>query len=483
MGRGDDLSKWTIDNDLYDRNHFEDVKEEAPKISEAEKELRKKTQLPEFLSQDVYSALYKAEPEKVDERTVHPEVEHHRQITDMMFDNEEYEKLRNFTFLDEFAAAIAVVPLMRELAKHMPDLDKKGRGQAQAQGQGQGEGEGQGDGQGQGDGKGKNKKQPPKGQPPKLTEEQMEAIKQAAEQACKQAVKDIDDSYTSMLGWGSEPGEIQKLSFKEKFALRDRFMNNQKLRKLARMVGKAANLALSAQKTKVKHGADEVYDVELGKNLGRILPSEKMLLMSGEAGRLEFMHKFAEGKLMQYKLRAVLKEQKGPIVCCIDNSGSMSGDPELWSKALALGLLEIAVKQKRKLVILHFGSSYDGIKRFDFSANDAPLNRKIDMAEFFLGGGTDFQAPLNMAKKIVNEELPKADIVMVTDGWCNVSDSWNKEWDEWRDKKGVSVYSVFINPGGGEVPDVLNKISTQVVHATDLYRHGDTYQKEVFEMI
>ena len=54
MARRDDLSRYTVDNDIYDRNHFEDVKEEAPKISEAEKEIAKKTKLPEFISQDMY---------------------------------------------------------------------------------------------------------------------------------------------------------------------------------------------------------------------------------------------------------------------------------------------------------------------------------------------------------------------------------------------------------------------------------------------
>jgi uncharacterized protein with von Willebrand factor type A (vWA) domain len=206
-----------------------------------------------------------------------------------------------------------------------------------------------------------------------------------------------------------------------------------------------------------------------------------MLLHSSPSARKLFHKKFAEGQLMQYKLRSTIKEQKGPIICCIDNSGSMSGDNELWSKALGLGLLEIAIKQKRKLVILHFGSSGEKIKRFDFKSGDAPLDRKIAMAEYFLGGGTDFEYPLNHARKIIEEEHPKADIIFITDGICDITSKWLKEWETWRRKKEVNCYSVLI--GESEMPRVLTDISDQTVHAKDLYRSGDNYQKQIFEMI
>jgi uncharacterized protein with von Willebrand factor type A (vWA) domain len=395
----------------------------------------------------------------------------------MVFEHPEYDKLRNFTFLDEFAAAIAAPRLLEEVAKMLPDPEeeKKQKEKEKEQEDKEGEGEEQGQGKGNGKSKGKPKKS--------LTPEQMEALKQAIGSACKQANKDIDESYTCMQGWGTDPGEVQKLSFKEKFQLRDRFMKNEKLRKLARMVGRACNMALSAQKTKIKHGSDEVFDIEIGSDLGRTLPSEKMLLHSGPTGKKLFHKKFAEGQLMQYKLRSTIKEQKGPIICCIDNSGSMSGDPELWSKALGLGLLEIAIKQKRKLTILHFGSAGEKIARYDFKAGDAPLDRKIAMAEYFLGGGTDFEYPLERAKKIIEEEHPKADIVFVTDGICDITSSWLKEWNTWRKKKEVNCYSVMIGNEGQEMPKVLTDISDHTVHAKDLYREGDQYQMEVFRMI
>jgi uncharacterized protein with von Willebrand factor type A (vWA) domain len=224
-----------------------------------------------------------------------------------------------------------------------------------------------------------------------------------------------------------------------------------------------------------------VFDIEVGKDLGRILPCEKMLLHAKGAAKRLFFKKYAEGQLMQYRLRSMIKEQKGPIICCIDNSGSMSGDPELWSKALGLGLLEIAVKQKRNLVILHFGSRGERLARFNFKQGDAPLDRKIKMAEYFLGGGTDFEYPLEEAMRIVESEHPKADTILITDGECDVSRPWLKKWADWRKKKQVNAFSVYI--GEGHMPQILTDLSDHVVFAKDLYRHGDDYQRELFELL
>jgi len=465
-----DLSKHTIENDLYDRSHFESIREESDKLKDAEKFCRGKCPQVEFLSQDFYSALYKAAPQKLDDKLVSHEVEVHNELVKQLLEHKEYEKLRNFTFLDEFASAIGLVPLMKELVSALPDPpppEPEG-----GEGDGNGEGDGKSKGKGKGKGKGKPKKQ--KIDPEKLS--------QAMEKACKKASKEIDDANSCMNGWGTEQGQIQKLPFKEKMALRDRLAKSEKMKRLAKMVGKASRMALSAQKTKIKHGSDEVFDVEIGNNLAKVLPSELMLLHASEESEMEFCRKFTEGKLMQYKLRSVIKEQKGPIICAIDNSGSMSGEREVWSKAFGLGLLEIAIKQKRKLVILHFGSSRE-LQRFDFSHNDAPIERKIDCAEFFFGGGTDFDTPLTTSMDIVNEELPKADIVFITDGCCGVEDTFQKEWSSWRNRKEVKCYGVYIDEYDNDIPEILDDLCDKVVHAKDLLRSGEEYQRELYEAI
>ena len=107
----EDLSKNLVENDLYDRNHFQGIREEAPNIKKVEEECKKKSPLIENLSQDVYSALFKAEPKEIAEKRIHPMAANHKQAIKALFESADYEKLRNFTFLDEFASAIAAPQL------------------------------------------------------------------------------------------------------------------------------------------------------------------------------------------------------------------------------------------------------------------------------------------------------------------------------------------------------------------------------------
>jgi uncharacterized protein with von Willebrand factor type A (vWA) domain len=100
----------------------------------------------------------------------------------------------------------------------------------------------------------------------------------------------------------------------------------------------------------------------------------------------------------------------------------------------------------------------------------------IDFAEFFFGGGTDFERPLDMAAKVIDDDQPKADIIMITDGICDVGDEWLKEFTQWRDEAEVSVYSVVIdtwNHYGADWKDnhvgTLKKFSNgDIVRAADI---------------
>ena len=65
---------------------------------------------------------------------------------------------------------------------------------------------------------------------------------------------------------------------------------------------------------------------------------------------------------MQYELKGTEKQGKGPIVVCVDNSGSMSGDRETWSIVVALALLEIATMPKREFACIHIGGQSDALE-------------------------------------------------------------------------------------------------------------------------
>src|SRR5439155_502145 len=72
---------------------------------------------------------------------------------------------------------------------------------------------------------------------------------------------------------------------------------------------------------------------------------------SGLARRL------VEGRLLSYSLRGVDERGRGPMIVCLDGSGSMAGDKVIWSKAVALTLLEIARRQRRLFRFICFSSA------------------------------------------------------------------------------------------------------------------------------
>ena len=82
------------------------------------------------------------------------------------------------------------------------------------------------------------------------------------------------------------------------------------------------------------------------------------------------------------------------MIVCLDGSSSMSGDKEIWSKAVTLTLLEIARKQRRLFRSICFSSAETPLQVLDMNPRDryeVETKTVMDLAEYFPGGGTDFQ--------------------------------------------------------------------------------------------
>ncbi|WP_443258258.1 vWA domain-containing protein [Virgibacillus sp. L01] len=67
------------------------------------------------------------------------------------------------------------------------------------------------------------------------------------------------------------------------------------------------------------------------------------------------MRKFVEGQTMVYDKKGKETLGKGPIILCLDESGSMR-DLESQSKGFALALISYAKKQKRDFALISFSN-------------------------------------------------------------------------------------------------------------------------------
>jgi uncharacterized protein with von Willebrand factor type A (vWA) domain len=295
------------------------------------------------------------------------------------------------------------------------------------------------------------------------------AVRRQMRKACKQAADEIDKTNEMMSTWGTDPGELQRIPAEEKLALAQRIRSSSKLKQLSELVGRFQRIAIHKQKTKAAHASDEVVGIELGSDLARVLPVELAKLHHPVLKR-EFYKKFTERELMQYRMDGKKPEGKGPILCMVDSSGSMQGSRELWSKAVALGLLLIARRQKRHIVVGHFGNA-DVYQDWMFREGKAPPQELLDCAELFFNSGTNYQRPLEeILKHIETSEFKKADLIFITDGECNIPAEFQKKFNEAKKMKEFRVYSVLI---GSTNDSTLKLFSDEIIHLTDLSKDGE----------
>ena len=286
---------------------------------------------------------------------------------------------------------------------------------------------------------------------------QAEAIKVAQE---------LEDAAEEAQTWGDTIGTGARTPPGQKLELGRRLAGNEKLKKLARMVGRMKLHALALRKKVFERSNEELLEVEQGDALHRMLPHE-LLSLHHPILRKDFYRRFLDRELIQYSLRGVEEKGKGPMIVCLDGSSSMSGDKEIWSKAVTLTLLEIARKQRRLFRSICFSSAETPLQVLDMNPRDryeVETQTVMDLAEYFPGGGTDFQKPLDAALECLRESrFKKGDIIFITDGECQVDAEWAQRFREEKDKLGFSLFSILIDMGPaslGTLKEFSDRIST-----------------------
>ena len=72
----------------------------------------------------------------------------------------------------------------------------------------------------------------------------------------------------------------------------------------------------------------------------------------------------------------------------------------------------------------------------------------LEIAESHSGGGTNFEEPLRKALEVIREGgLKKADIAFITDGECEVSSEFLKEFAAEKRRVGINVCTVLCDVG------------------------------------
>ncbi len=289
-----------------------------------------------------------------------------------------------------------------------------------------------------------------------------------------QVTKNLDDAAQEAESWSLTIGSGYKSSPGRQIELGKHLAGNDKLKKLAQMVGRMKEHALALRRKIFERTNEELFEVGLGAEVSRLLPHE-LVTLRHPILRKDFTRRFVEHELLLYSLQGIEEKGKGPVVVCLDGSSSMMGDKEIWAKALALTLLEIARRQRRLFHSICFSSADTPLHELDLNPREhygVEMDKVMDLAEYFPGGGTDFEKPLDAALACLRQSrFKRGDIVFITDGECQVRPEWAEQFRADKEDLGFSLFSILIDVGSNSI-GVLKEFSDKIATVSRLTSEG-----------
>jgi uncharacterized protein with von Willebrand factor type A (vWA) domain len=302
-------------------------------------------------------------------------------------------------------------------------------------------------------------------------QEAIERLQPQANQIVDQVIKESDEINDSLsVLHGVEPGAGKRTNdLQSKKELASRLKNNKQLRSLTKKLGALRRVWTQRKRAKKASAAYEaITGATFSNDVTRAFPAE-LALAGTPQGKALFALKFSQKTILTKDYTAHQHNLgKGPVVMYIDVSGSMSGEPEMWSKAIAFVVAEEALKENRKVLIHLFDTRVD--QTVELSPGDKNLHALLDfVGTWTLGGGTSFNAVLSHAIDSGCRD-PRADVLMITDGHSDVNDSLRRRINAFKTSTGTQWSTVCINT---DIPDVCREFSDDV-YSVNVYNTENT---------
>ena len=174
---------------------------------------------------------------------------------------------------------------------------------------------------------------------------------------------------------------------------------------------------------------EEIVGVRIGKDIEHALPQELALLADPDTALL-FDIKWTENRLMCFDMvgsqtsddsrhifAEISEEEKmGPMIICVDTSGSMQGQPETVAKAVTLYMATKAIEQKRNCLLINFSN---GIETMDLSGHVNIANLIKFLEKSFIGGTDAAPAVEHALHMMKNNKYEKSDMLIISDFLMN----------------------------------------------------------------
>jgi uncharacterized protein with von Willebrand factor type A (vWA) domain len=158
----------------------------------------------------------------------------------------------------------------------------------------------------------------------------------------------------------------------------------------------------------------------------------------------------------------------GPIIVCLDTSGSMAGAREVVAKAVALECARGARRSGRACFLYAFSGPGDVVELDVRLGDPGALAKLLAFLRGSFGGGTDADAPLlRSLARLESEEgggdWARADILMVTDGEiAPPSPDVLARLDAAKAGLGLEVHGLLVGRAGAPPTEAVQAICSHI---------------------
>jgi len=208
----------------------------------------------------------------------------------------------------------------------------------------------------------------------------------------------------------------------------------------------------------------ETRGIHRSDRIARMLPAEALLLGHPKL-RLLWHARRAERTLMTYedddRMSEVRQHQAlvsqprpgsqpatkaiaGPVLLCVDTSGSMQGGAEAVAKAVVLEAMRTARSHSRACYVFAFGGTGE-VLELELSLDSTGIERLTDFLGQAFRGGTDICGPLErVIAKMEEARWQRADLLIATDGEFGATPDVAARLDAIKQSLGLRVQGVLI---------------------------------------
>jgi uncharacterized protein with von Willebrand factor type A (vWA) domain len=287
----------------------------------------------------------------------------------------------------------------------------------------------------------------------------------------------------SDLSWDVLRGHLRSRPWQEARAAAERLAQLPALAELIRKLGRterspnaepapqaapdmraAPPVPLRAVQTRLPNEPGEITGIRWSARIERMLGSEAVMLRHPVLKKL-WRARHAEARLLSWETEAVLIDwradpqaapraelrpdaperlERGPIILCLDTSGSMQGAPERIAKTIAIAALRAAHEAGRGCKLIAFGGPDELVER-DLGKGAAGLHALMELMGQSFDGGTDVQTPIERAIDRVQEaRWRSADLLIVSDGEFGCVPATLARLDDARERLGLRVQGVLV---------------------------------------